>query len=96
MRHYSLGFALLGLLLVVGCTSSPSSSRTEEESPDSPSCGEPQNPYTEGTGHYAGYDWAENKGTGTCGGSSESFTEGCEEFERQEAEYQQCEAKKRN
>jgi hypothetical protein len=32
----------------------------------------------------------------TCGGSSQSFTEGCEEFETQESEYQECEAKRKN
>lgn len=31
---------------------------------------------------------------GTCGGNSQSFIEGCEEYESQEAEYQDCEAKK--
>lgn len=51
-----------------------------------------QNPYEIGTGHYAGYEWAkknfddwvsEYAETGkvrSCGGNSESFIEGCEEY----------------
>ncbi len=37
------------------------------------------NPYSEGTGHYAGYEWAERTG-GDCNGNSASFNEGCEEY----------------
>jgi hypothetical protein len=94
MRHLILALASLELLLIVGCTSSKSSSRNEE-GVAAPSCNEPDNPYDEGTGHYAGYAWAEEDGSGVCSGSSESFTEGCEEYERQEAEYQECEAQKK-
>ncbi|MGA8986053.1 MAG: hypothetical protein WB470_25520, partial [Candidatus Acidiferrales bacterium] len=57
-------------------------------------CEEPVNPYDEGTGHYAGYEWAESRGSGTCDGSSQSFNEGCEEYESQVAEYDECEAEK--
>ncbi|MBT4937132.1 hypothetical protein HON22_04395 [Candidatus Peregrinibacteria bacterium] len=39
------------------------------------------NPYSQGTGHYAGYEWAERKG-GACNGNSDSFNEGCEEYYR--------------
>jgi len=38
-----------------------------------------ENPYSEGTGHYAGYEWAERTG-GRCNGNSRSFNEGCEEY----------------
>ena len=82
----------MGLLLIVGCTSSKHSDSEEEEA--GAACTEPENPYAQGTGHYAGYEWAENN-SGTCGGSSQSFTEGCEERERQESEYEECEAKKK-
>jgi len=41
-----------------------------------------ENPYSEGTGHYAGYEWAERTG-GACNGNSQSFNEGCEEYYRQ-------------
>ncbi len=40
------------------------------------------NPYSPGTGHYAGYEWAESTG-GSCTGNSVSFNEGCEEYYRQ-------------
>ena len=43
------------------------------------------NPYSDGTGHDAGYKWAERTG-GSCNGNSESFNEGCEEFYRQQGE----------
>jgi hypothetical protein len=38
-----------------------------------------ENPYSDGTGHFAGYEWAERTG-GSCNGNSESFNEGCEEY----------------
>jgi hypothetical protein len=85
---------ILGMLLVVGCTSSTKSSNGNEEGA-ARNCTEPENPYDEGTGHYAGYEWAENHGSGNCSGSSQSFNEGCEEYQTQESEYQECEAHKK-
>ena len=43
------------------------------------------NPYSEGTGHYAGYEWAERTG-GDCDGNSQSFNEGCEAYYEQTGE----------
>lgn len=40
------------------------------------------NPYSDGTGHFAGYEWAERTG-GDCDGNSQSFNEGCEEYYQQ-------------
>jgi hypothetical protein len=74
--------------LIAACNTS--SKRDEEKAAD---CVEPQNPYEEGSGHYAGFQWAENDNSGTCNGSSDSFNEGCDEYETQETEYQECEAK---
>lgn len=37
------------------------------------------NPYSQGSGHYAGYEWAERTGR-ACSGNSTSFIEGCEEY----------------
>jgi hypothetical protein len=51
---------------------------------------EPENPYSSGTGHYAGYEWAENKGVSSCGGNSDSFIEGCEEYLSQEEAFENC------
>jgi hypothetical protein len=95
MHHFVLSFTLTGLLLFIGCGASQSSGSDEEGGADA-SCTEPHNPYTEGTGHYAGYEWAENKGSGTCSSSSESFNQGCEEYESQESEYQDCQARKKH
>ena len=38
------------------------------------------NPYLSGTGHYAGYEWAYRNDVTSCGGNSDSFIEGCEEY----------------
>jgi hypothetical protein len=93
MNKFTLSLASMGFVLLVGCTSSTSSKNTEA-GVVTPECTEPENPYDQGSGHYAGYEWAESNG-GACGGSSQSFNEGCEEYERQESEYQECEAQKR-
>jgi len=95
MRYVTLLLTLTSLLLITGCTSSKSSDNDEERDADR-HCAEPQNPYTEGTGHYAGYEWAEEHGSGNCNGSSESFNEGCEEYETQESEYEECEEQNKN
>ena len=51
-------------------------------------CIEPENPYDEGSGHYAGWQWGEEGNY--CSGNSDSFVEGCEEYESAEAAYEQC------
>jgi hypothetical protein len=92
MKHAVLTLILLTLLANIACTSSNS---IESASANSPiHCTEVENPYDEGTGHYAGFEWAQNNGATSCGGSSDSFIEGCEEYQRQESEYAECEAKK--
>lgn len=95
MRCFILVSALIATLLIGGCTSSRSSGSNKERDAGR-HCNEPENPYAEGTGHYAGYEWAEDHCSGTCDGSSQSFNEGCEEYETQEAEYQECEAQNKN
>lgn len=52
------------------------------------SCTEPENPYDEGSGHYAGWQWGEEGND--CNGSSSSFIEGCEEYQSAEATYEEC------
>jgi len=98
MRRLILLVTVAGSILIVGCKSSAPSDSSESNGPaaSAPNCTEPENPYDEGSGHYAGYEWAESSGSGTCGGNSQSFIEGCEEYERQEAKFQECEAKRRN
>src|ERR1035438_4401869 len=56
----------MGLFLIVGCTSSPSKPADSDNDDAAPKCTEPENPYTEGTGHYAGYERAEQKDPATC------------------------------
>lgn len=55
---------------------------------------EPDNPYSPGSGHYAGFEWAENNSVSSCGGNSTSFVEGCEEYIRQADAYDACVSKR--
>ncbi len=52
-------------------------------------CSEPENPYGDGGGHDAGFDWAEDTGS-SCSGNSQSFIDGCEEYYRQLDTYERC------
>jgi hypothetical protein len=90
MRRSVSILAILFVFLVGACSGSkPHESESEEKA-----CVEPENPYDEGTGHYAGYKWAEENG-GACNGNSDSFNEGCEEYHSQEDEYEECEAQEK-
>lgn len=51
---------------------------------------EPENPYDEGSGHSAGYEWAMENEPSECGGNSDSFIEGCQEYlDEMEAYYEE-------
>lgn len=52
-------------------------------------CIQPNNPYNDGGGHDAGFNWAMENGGG-CNGNSDSFNEGCEEYHRQLNQYNEC------
>ncbi len=52
---------------------------------------EPSNTYDEGSGHFAGFKWGEEGNT--CGGNSDSFIQGCEDYQRQEEAYSACVSK---
>lgn len=84
---------LLISVALTGCTTSTisqyESENTGEEVADCSSL-EPYNPYSSGTGHYAGYEWAEKKDVLSCGGNSQSFIEGCEEYLSQSIDYEDC------
>lgn len=56
----------------------------------SKNCLEPENPYGSGSGHYAGFEWAENRSPSYCTGNSNSFIEGCEEYLYQLENYENC------
>jgi hypothetical protein len=102
-RNTGSGGGLFILLLILGVlvfawsrlSSEPSdnnqAARAESSEASLRECVEPENPYSEGTGHYAGYEWAERNGS-SCSSSSQSFNEGCEEYATQESEYEECEA----
>ena len=96
MRRFVVQLTVAALILTIGCRSStPSdSSETNGQAVSASACTEPENPYEEGSGHYAGYEWAQSTGAGSCGGNSQSFIEGCEEYQDQEAKYEDCEAKR--
>lgn len=82
---------LLASALLLACGSDKEAERQESETKTSEAnCAEPENPYSQGTGHYAGYEWAEEHGD-SCNGRSQSFNDGCEEYEDQVAEYEGCE-----
>ena len=75
------------------CTSSTSSHDGSSGDSEQTACKEPENPYSYGSAEYKGYEWAEEHGR-SCSASSTEFTEGCEEYDNQEAEYEECQAKK--
>lgn len=50
-----------------------------------------ENPYDDGSGHSAGYEWAEENDVDSCGGNSDSFIEGCEEYVNQRDEQENYE-----
>ena len=87
-------------LLESGCSSSVTSFRgyekvdstDKENSEASRDCDNlrPENPYSPGSGHYAGFEWAERNDPGACGGNSTSFIEGCEAYQEQVAAYENC------
>jgi hypothetical protein len=87
-----LPFAEISFLASCSSSSSQSSDGSSDESKDSV-CTEPENPFSDGTAKYKGYEWAEEHGR-SCNVSSSEFTEGCEEYDSQEAEYEECQAKK--
>lgn len=46
------------------------------------------NPYDEGTGHAAGYEWAKDNDVYDCHGNSQSFIAGCEEYLSQKSSFE--------
>lgn len=79
----ALSTSILTLLLLTSCgTGSSYESDEGYESEYREEYQEIGNPYSPGTGHYAGYEWAERTG-GYCDGNSQSFNEGCETYHDQ-------------
>ncbi len=78
MRAYKLIPALLTLFLIA-CSSASITQTDSYEAEGYEEYENQGNPYSVGTGHYAGYEWAERTG-GSCNGNSDSFNEGCEMY----------------
>ena len=85
--------SVLGYVFLVA-SACPSSGQSEAKKHEDCAKLRPFNPYLEGSGHYAGFEWAESNGSSVCGGNSTSFIEGCEEFQQELAAYRACVAKK--
>ena len=51
---------------------------------------EPNDPYNDGSGHFAGFEWAQENGASGCDGNSDSFNDVCEEYLRQYNAYDEC------
>lgn len=79
---------LLPPLLTTGCSCSNGSSENYipsdngYEGSERGEVSEPENPYEDGSGHSAGYEWAKDNQVSYCGGNSQSFINGCEEYLR--------------
>ena len=81
----------LSLLVTLGC---PAPGSDDDESSTNCDELEPENPYPSDSGHYAGFEWAEENEPDSCDGNSLSFIEGCEEYQRQSEAHEACESKK--
>lgn len=74
---------LVFLVVVLGCSCSNSMysvSSRQDFSRERFVKSEPKNLFAVGTGHSAGYKWAQDNEVDSCGGSSSIFIEGCEEY----------------
>ena len=93
-RNVALLVIALAVASAIGCGRSSDAS-SDAVAGDDPSqtaaaeCSEPENPYNDGGGHDAGFNWAQENG-GACTGNGDSFDEGCDEFNRQNDEYETC------
>ena len=86
----------LSFLVFVGCSSDSTHKTGDSGAETKQDCDElePENPYQPGSGHHAGFEWAEKNNPSSCGGNSNSFIEGCEEYQRQEEAYDSCLSKR--
>lgn len=92
MKNMILLIAVFAVLLL-GCDIGSSKLTSKKQNKEE--CIEPHNPYNDGGGHDAGFNWAHENG-GSCDGRSDSFNEGCAEYFSQLNQYNECIAKSRN
>jgi hypothetical protein len=81
--------SIICLFAISGCDSDKYGSTSKKKKTNIEDCISPNNPYNDGGGNDAGFNWAVEKG-GTCDGDSDSFNEGCTEYYRQLNEYKEC------
>ena len=89
MRYFFLIVALSLWLAACSREDSPASSEPNEV------CVEPSNPFNDGGGHDAGFNWAEDNDAECPADHGDSFHEGCEEYHVQRERFDACEARKR-
>ncbi len=83
---------IIATTMITGCNNN--TEITKLETPRSENCILPQNPYNDGGGHDAGFNWAMENGS-ICNGNSASFNEGCVEYYDQLNKYNNCIASNR-
>jgi len=74
----------------LGCPSADSSPDVRDDVSRDCTAPEPENPFADGSGHHAGFEWAQTNNPSSCGGNSQSFIEGCQEYQRQAAAHAAC------
>jgi hypothetical protein len=89
----TLFFFMVVSLFILGCDNNSVDYTSNIKS--TKNCIFPQNPYNDGGGHDAGFNWAAENG-GNCDGKSDSFNEGCTEYFIQLIRYNECVANIRN
>ena len=90
MKRVATAFVILTVGFLTSACSSPESASDAQVATNDCSTLEPENPYSPGTGHYAGYEWAETNDASSCGGNSTSFIEGCQDYVTRNAAYEEC------
>jgi hypothetical protein len=87
-----LSLVIVLVALGLGCSKDSTTFKQGSAETEKQQCVQPQNPYNDGGGHDAGFNWAAENGGG-CNGNSDSFNEGCEEYHRQMNKYNECVAR---
>jgi hypothetical protein len=88
-----LVIVFVSVITISGCsTSKISPYKSEITGEKTTDCSElePDNPYSAGSGHYAGFEWAQKNEPSSCSGNSQSFIEGCEDWQAQQEDYDEC------
>jgi hypothetical protein len=77
-------YLLIGVLVLMstGCGTGSAVQGSKYKEPGTKKVVPVENPYGDGSGHSAGYNWAQENGGG-CNTGKTSFDEGCEEYYRQ-------------